>query len=224
MRLRRLPESLWTAHLTAAAATPAESKSSSNIEPGAFVVLGGAGVIEHRKFDTLAEAVRSASDGDTIEVRGNGPFLSQPIGIQRTVLTIRAGTEFRPVIQLSPEAVHRKDDLLATNAALGAGRPGAPASTSRRSVAGMSRPYLSAPLRATNCRFCARIWVSRSPGCEFRICEFLDESAYVGGTYGPGARLIFENCLHRSGGGPIWLIQEMPISTRCRFKSNEARS
>ena len=45
-------------------------------EPKAFVVLGGKGVAE-RKFDTLAEAVQRASDGDTIEIRGNGPFVSR---------------------------------------------------------------------------------------------------------------------------------------------------
>src|SRR5262249_45602700 len=43
-------------------------------EPGAFVVLGGKGIAE-RRFDTLAEAVSSVTGGDTIEVRGNGPFV-----------------------------------------------------------------------------------------------------------------------------------------------------
>ena len=37
---------------------------------------------KERKFDTLAEAVQGASDGDTIEVRGNGPFVSEPIKIR----------------------------------------------------------------------------------------------------------------------------------------------
>ena len=41
-------------------------------EPNAFVLLGAKGAFE-RKFATLAEAVRGASDGDTIEIRGNGP-------------------------------------------------------------------------------------------------------------------------------------------------------
>src|SRR4029453_305917 len=40
-------------------------------DKGAFVVLAE---VKERKFDTLAEAVLAASDGDTIEVRGNGPF------------------------------------------------------------------------------------------------------------------------------------------------------
>ena len=51
-------------------------------EPKAFVVLGGKGV-EVRKFDTLAEAVQGASDGDTIEIRGNGPFVTEPITIKQ---------------------------------------------------------------------------------------------------------------------------------------------
>src|SRR5262249_11663710 len=45
-------------------------------ERGAFVRLGGKGVAE-RKFDTLDAAIQSASDGDTIEARGNGPFVIQ---------------------------------------------------------------------------------------------------------------------------------------------------
>src|SRR5262249_24356462 len=53
-----------------------------------FVVIN-AKTIEVRKFDTLAEAVQGASDGDTIEIRGNGPFVTKPIRIGRTPLTIR---------------------------------------------------------------------------------------------------------------------------------------
>ena len=54
---------------------------------GAFVLLADG---KERKFDTLAEAVQAASDGDTIEIRGNGPFVSGPIKFRRA-LTIRAG-------------------------------------------------------------------------------------------------------------------------------------
>ena len=66
------------------------------------MLLGGKGVAE-RKFDTLAEAVLGASDGDTIEIRGNGPFVSEPINLGNQALTIRAGEGFRPVIRLSSE-------------------------------------------------------------------------------------------------------------------------
>src|SRR6185369_7933420 len=67
-------------------------------EPKAFVRLGGHGVAE-RKFDTLKEVVQFASNGDTIEVRGNGPFVSEPIQINARTLTIRAASGYRPVIR-----------------------------------------------------------------------------------------------------------------------------
>ena len=69
-------------------------------ERGAFVVLGGNGVPE-RKHDTLAEAVIGASDGDTIEIRGNGPFVCEAISIKGRAHTIRAGAGFQPVLQFS---------------------------------------------------------------------------------------------------------------------------
>src|SRR5262249_36492550 len=63
-------------------------------EPAAFVLLGGKGVAV-RKFDTLAEAVQTAYDGDTIEIRGNGPFVSDGVAINKK-LVIRAGTGYAP--------------------------------------------------------------------------------------------------------------------------------
>src|SRR5262249_6837851 len=67
-------------------------------ELGAFVLLGGKGVAE-RKFDTLAAAVLGSTDGDTIEVRGNGPFVVHPISIGKIGLTIRAAAGYRPIFQ-----------------------------------------------------------------------------------------------------------------------------
>lgn len=40
----------------------------------AFVLLAAG---KEQRFDTLAEAVLASSGGDTIEVRGNGPFVSE---------------------------------------------------------------------------------------------------------------------------------------------------
>jgi hypothetical protein len=80
-------------------------------ERGAFVRQGGLGGAE-RKFDTLAEAVQNARDGDTIEVRGNGPFATESLRIPAP-LTIRAGHGFRPVIRLSPEVLYNHDALVA---------------------------------------------------------------------------------------------------------------
>ena len=76
----------------------------SKAERQAFVILGGKGVAE-RKFDTLADAVQGSSDGDTIEIRGNGPFFTKPILLGKQAHTIRAGAGFRPIISLNPEDV-----------------------------------------------------------------------------------------------------------------------
>ena len=59
-------------------------------------VLGGDGA-EEARYATLAEAVAGSSPGDTIEIRGNGPFVTGHIEIDHA-LTIRAGDGFRPKI------------------------------------------------------------------------------------------------------------------------------
>ena len=79
-------------------------QKSPTAEPKAFVVLSGKGMAD-RKFDTLADAVQGAKGGDTIEIRGNGPFISQPIDIQEHAITIRAGTGYRPVIRGKAEGL-----------------------------------------------------------------------------------------------------------------------
>ena len=82
-------------------------------EPKAFVVLGGKGVAE-RKFDTLAEAVQAASDGDTIEVRGNGPFVSEPIQLGNVRLDHPGRRRFPACPQADAEAVEKELPLLET--------------------------------------------------------------------------------------------------------------
>jgi formylglycine-generating enzyme required for sulfatase activity len=57
-----------------------------------------------RKFATLAEAVAAAQAGDTIEIRGDGPFFSDRVQIAKP-LRIRAANGFRPVITFSHEPV-----------------------------------------------------------------------------------------------------------------------
>jgi hypothetical protein len=56
---------------------PRAATGAPKAETGAFVVLGGKGVVE-RKFDTLAEAVVAAGSGDTIEIRGKDRFSRRP--------------------------------------------------------------------------------------------------------------------------------------------------
>jgi hypothetical protein len=194
-------------------------------EPGAFVLLGGKGVAE-RKFDTLAEAVQHASGGDTVEVRGNGPFAIDPV-VLRTPLVIRAGAGFRPVIEASDRfcttvearSEQWKDDvvLLQADAPLVLEglefrcRPG------DRKVVG--RVYLlkvSQALHVANCRFLTRnadrqIVPTVAGRTEARNCEFLLSTNYrttTGESYGasaiaPGAgtHLVMDNCL-----ATTWLI------------------
>jgi hypothetical protein len=168
-------------------------------EPKAFALLGAKGV-EVGKFDTLAEAARVAHDGDTIEVRGNGPFVSQAIEITRP-LTIRAGEGFRPVVKLTPEAPQRELLLLSTNASLVLEGLELHLAPSADPGTGNRKPVIQSKqgtLRAANCRFRAPIWASQSPVCVFRNCEFLTEDGGVSGRPRPGARFTVENCLFRS--------------------------
>ena len=57
------------------------------------------------KFATLAEAVAAAQSGDTIEIRGDGPFVCEPIKLRKKELRIKAKEGFRPVIKLKSAEV-----------------------------------------------------------------------------------------------------------------------
>ena len=72
-------------------------------ERGAFVLLGGKGVAE-RKFDSLGEAVHDASDGDIIEIRGNGPFVTEPIVTGAPPASTSVSPSARPVWMKSTTA------------------------------------------------------------------------------------------------------------------------
>jgi hypothetical protein len=179
---------------------PAASVIKANAQP--FVVLDSKASIV-AKFDTLAKAVQGASDGDTIEVRGNGPFVNNPIKIGRTALTIRAGAGFRPVIKSSSGRIE-KASLLTTNAALVLEGLDFQAVIPEENII---QSY-NAPLRAANCRFDGGIWTTHLPVCEFRNCEFLNRKAgsnCCGQPISTGARIRFENSLFWSNGHAIHL-------------------
>ena len=171
-------------------------------EPKAFSVMAGKGALE-RKFDTLSEAVQSASSGDTIEVRGNGPFVSQPINLAGTALSIRAGERFRPVLQLQPRSADDAAALLTTNAPLVL--EGLELHGDCPLTYGMLNS--SAPLYVGNCRFHGKgagkprgplVLANNAPLVELRNCEFLGHN-FVGA---PAVRwnvpskgqLSMENC------------------------------
>src|SRR5262249_50601419 len=85
---------------------------------GAFVLLGGKGV-EVTKFDTLTAAVSSAFEDDTIEIRGNGPYFTDPIDLGAKAPPTRAGSGYAPVIKPSPAAAMSDSaELFRTNSRL----------------------------------------------------------------------------------------------------------
>ena len=121
-------------------------------QENAFVVLGSEGT-EVTRFKSLSEAVASSSAGDTIEIHGNGPFVTDPIVIVHP-LTIRAGDEFRPVIQENPANLsHSEVPLLSAKGPLVLeGLELKYVSRSDR-VVGADIVKATAPLRVANCRF-----------------------------------------------------------------------
>jgi WD40 repeat protein len=166
-----------------------------------FVILPRGGKAE-QKFATLAEAVAAAESGDTIEVRGNGPFASPPVFIAKP-LTIWAGKGFGPVIELSPAQVQGNIPLLETSAPLVLEGLELRRIGKKYHESGPLPKVMSAdraPLRATNCRFvafpdCVAAFADWSPLCEVRNCEFLSygQFARVDHRLPHGGRLILGN-------------------------------
>lgn len=182
--------------------------SGAKVETGAFVVLGGKGVAE-RRFDTLAEAVQGSSAGDTIEIRSNGPFVSDGVTIWQPVV-IRAGEGYAPSITLSQAAADRNTPLLTTSTSL------VLEGLELRRIGGAKGesegrfPSLlvldRATLHASNCRFvmnngwnCYMI-NSKSPEFTFCNCHFsTDGECAVVWFCPPEGRGTIENCVSAVG-------------------------
>ncbi len=192
---------------------PVPGPKAAIAERGAFVVLGGPGVAE-KKFDTLAEAVAGACDCDTIEVRGNGPFASEPVKIRDRALTIRAAAGFRPVIKLSEEGLAADASFLSTNGPLALEglelQRTRPKRTKESDEQWQSLVVSSGrqPLYLANCRLV--LWPvhtavrTDSSHCEFRNCEVLfgPSASPVIFDAPPRGRLVLHNCI-LAAGAPI---------------------
>lgn len=181
-------------------------RESPRTDSGDFVVLGAKGISD-RNFDTLAEAVQQASTGDTIEVRGNGPYPTKAIAISRQALTIRAAEGFAPVIQMDPASAEDRQPLLSSNAplvleGLEFQRVSNGSGDTRNIIT-----VTGGSLRIGNCRF-LHLAEFGSPGvirqqaeaCVLRNCQFVcprGVSLYV--LSPPRARFVVENCVHASG-------------------------
>jgi WD40 repeat protein len=168
-----------------------------------FVILGRGKA--NRAFATLAEAVAAAQSGDSIEVRGNGPFVIQPIAIQKKSLTVRAAEGVRPVLKLDPAGAQPLVPMIGTDAPLVVGglefqREWEPDKREEPRVIYCR----SAPLHVANCRFlapyCTGILCDDSPRYQVRNCEFIDTGVHAVQWVPPaGGRMILENNLILSG-------------------------
>jgi Protein kinase domain len=185
----------------------ATAEALGKAAPGAFVILNSKGV-QVGKFDTLADAVFDATGGDTIEVRGNGPFACPPIGLGNEALTIRGGNGFRPVIRLNPVGAQTATPLLETNAPLVLEGLELQRSGQKTWEPGQPEPglvvSLGESLYVSNCRFRidppgagGQICIySHSSVCVLRNCEFLSPLGHA--VSGPSDRIrlcIMDNCL-----------------------------
>jgi hypothetical protein len=174
------------------------------VEPGAFVLLAAG---KERKFDTLAEAVKGAGDGDTIEIRGNGPFVIEPIRVA-SARTIRAGAGFRPVIELAPAPITQTEPThrvgLETVAPLVLEGLEFRLLVPSHGKVAHTVVVAAAALRIANCRFlttnaicvrCSTEIVSPLSTWDIRNCEFLcsGEGAAAFLHFPTAHRLILQN-------------------------------
>jgi hypothetical protein len=170
----------------------AAGSAVEQMQNGLFVILGLDGQPK-LSFATLADAVAGARGGDTIEIRGDGPFAIELIRLT-IPLTIRAGPGCRPV--LKPISQGEKDvrGLLDARARLvleglefQSGKEHFPAGDATALHA------LAVPLQVANCRFVGGgLMAQHSPDCQVRNCQFRSGSLYLHSTEANN-RWVLEN-------------------------------
>jgi serine/threonine protein kinase/WD40 repeat protein len=175
-----------------------------------FTILARDGQPEQHTY-TLAAAAGRARSGDTIEVRGNGPFLSDMVTIGKKNLVIRAGAGFRPVVRLDREGTKSKmrallyttGDLVLEGLDLRRGSPDYPGDESLVLAHGPR-------FKAANCRFSTRgstfsVRADYTGDCEVRNCVVLSEGhGAISCIWPSGGRIYVENCTVSPTG--FWLM------------------
>lgn len=153
------------------ATTADAAAATADVERGAFVVLGRNGSAE-RPFDTLAEAVARTTGGDTIEIRGDGPFVIDPVQFQYA-LTIRAARGARPVLTSGPKRQLPSRSLLVAPRALRL--EGLEFRSSYHDAFRIL--YAVGPLYVANCRFQnldrSAFCIESDHSCTIRNCELV---------------------------------------------------
>jgi WD40 repeat protein/serine/threonine protein kinase len=170
-----------------------------------FIILARDGKSE-QKLATLAEAVARAQSGDTIEIRGNGPFAIDPIKIENKALTIRAGPGWEPVLRSAATAAKDAQWLLWSNGRLVL--EGLHVQHVEAEVAKDSSPFYlvrsqGAPLYVSQCRFSiqspGRVYALdgyQSPVVQVRRCHFAGRVPVAISCHFPATgKLEVEDCL-----------------------------
>jgi sulfatase modifying factor 1 len=199
---------------------PLQRKSPPAVPPPAAVapfVIPARDAMAERKFATPAEAVAAAQSGDTIEIRGDGPFVVPTIEIAKnTALTIRAGVGSRPLLEM---------DLAGKK--LFGGSFAMMKTDSPLVLEGLEFRWLEeeplqeglpwrhiirsadAPLHVSHCRFitknAASIIAPRLPLLEVRDCEFLGTATPIGCAPRSGGRINLDNCVGASDTALVFL-------------------
>ena len=181
-----------------ASAADLDVQSAAIHQPFVILASGNNG---ERSFATLVDAVTSSHAGDTIEVRGNGSFVVDPIVISRA-LTIRAADGYRPVISLDPEKDESSLTLLSATAPLVLEGLVILRTTRFIKVKPKAIVQSLSSLRMANCRLISTanhngLW-STGP-IVLRHCEFLaaepGAATAVSWNLTSGGRCTIENCV-----------------------------
>jgi WD40 repeat protein len=191
-------------------------------QPGGrpFVLLPRQGKAE-QVFATLAEAVGAAAAGDTVEVRGDGPFWLDASGVTiNRALTIRAGPGCRPVFKLAAArpGQGRNKHLLDIYAAvtlegLDFDRTGNHEGPTRERAALFVQ---NGPLRMANCRLrtgglaAYLVWLHLVREADIRNCLFAGPSqrGICVAHCSDGDRLALTNCVFTGTGRAAQFTKE----------------
>jgi hypothetical protein len=181
-----------------------------------FVILARGDKAE-QPCDSLAEAVAGAQTGDTIAIRGDGPFRIGKAGVRiDRALTIRAATGYRPVLQMvSTEAGEERSKYLIearaplTLEGLTFDRTGP---HEARSMSMAALIVWGAPLRMSNCRLLnprshVLAWLDGVSTADIRHCYFRSEytTALVVEHFKTGDRLRIRHCVFDHGGPAVMI-------------------
>ncbi len=203
------------------------SATVPKVETGAFVLLSGKEV-EVRKFDTLAAAALAAGFGDTIEIRGNGPYDTEPIEIRPDGLAIRAAEGFVPVLRLdlngAQQARIQPNTLLTT---LGQGTLTLEGLDLQFQSAGPDRRYIDTlfnfdgPTYIANCRLltdgkAAGIGLGRPSNLEIR--NTLGVNAYI--RWHPETHIVADNCIFAEQSGQFLFYAAVARAGSLRLTHN----